>query len=363
MTEKFITHVVGNRPHFMKLAPVDAALRDIGIRTEVLHTGQHFDESLSGQFLKEMEITVTATFAAASGGHAQQTASMMAALEKYWLGQPRLPSVVLVYGDTNSTLASALTAAKLDILVAHVEGGVRAGMMEAQMPEEKNRLVVDVLSNWIYTPTDLCSNNLRREGYAEDRIVQVGDVMFDHALKQARAAKAPGISGKPYVLATVHRAENTDNLDRLQSILDALAGLADKYVVVLPLHPRTSNAMKSSPRFDRYGERLHIIPPVNHLEMIALVKGAELVLSDSGGLPREAAFLGKKSVLLRRQAVWDELVDQGFSELAPPDAPESIPRAAYKLLASGRPTTTLVGFGDGDASIKIAKHLHKMIGS
>ncbi|MEI9852585.1 MAG: UDP-N-acetylglucosamine 2-epimerase (non-hydrolyzing) [Sphingomonas sp.] len=358
-----VTHVVGNRPHFMKLAPIVAGLERRGIASEVLHTGQHWDDSLSGQFVREFGIAIAEGFEIEPGGHGVQTASMMRRLERYWTALPRLPRIVLVYGDTNSTLAAALVAAKLDIAVGHVEGGVRADFLEAMMPEEINRKLVDDLSRWIYTPTDRCAAALRAEGFAEDRIVNSGDVMFDRLLATAAetpsaiAERAPG-----FAFATVHRAENTDDGARLFAIFDALAALAERVEVVLAVHPRTEKLLAQSGRLAGYARTIACVPPLNHVDTVALVGRAAFVISDSGGLPKEAAFLGKRSVLLRRQAIWTELVDQGFALLADPARPGAIAEAAAQMLAMPPPERAIEGFGDGRAADAIAAHLAGKLG-
>lgn len=358
-----VTHVVGNRPHFMKLAPIMAALARRGVASEVLHTGQHWDDSLSGQFLREFGIAVDAHFAVESGGHGVQTASMMRALETHWTALPRLPRIVLVYGDTNSTLAAALVAAKLDIAVGHVEGGVRADFLESMMPEEINRKLVDDLSRWVYTPTDRCAEALRAENFAEDRIVNCGDVMFDRLLATA-AEPVPAIAERPrpFVFATIHRAENTNETARLFAIFDALATLAARIDVVLAVHPRTEKVLAGSGRMEGYARAIECVPPLSHAETVALIGRAAFVVSDSGGLPKEAAFLGKRSVLLRRQAVWSELLDEGFALVADPALPGAVEEAVARTMAMAPPEEPIRGFGDGAAADRIAAHLAAQFG-
>ncbi|MEE9433200.1 MAG: UDP-N-acetylglucosamine 2-epimerase (non-hydrolyzing) [Sphingorhabdus sp.] len=353
-----VTHVVGNRPHYMKLAPITKALEERGISNEILNTGQHWNDSLSGQFLREFDLEIDYNFKVQPGNHGVQTASMMIELEKHWLNQSQLPEIVLVYGDTNSTLASALVAAKLDIPVAHVEGGVRAEQLETMMPEEINRKLVDDLSRWIYTPTERCADELRREGYQEDRIFNCGDVMFDRLLHTVESDDfVASDRQKSYVLATVHRAENTNEQQRLVAILDSLKRLSEQVDVVLALHPRTEKILTETGKLSDYIDAIEFIPPVGHAEILAYAKNAKFVISDSGGLPKEAAFLGKKSVLLRRQAVWSEMIDQGYSFLADPMKVNSIGTAVESLLASPDKTAAISGFGGGKAANAIADHI------
>jgi UDP-GlcNAc3NAcA epimerase len=357
---KSICHVVGTRPHFMKLSPVLNALGNAGIKNEVLHTGQHWDESLSGTFLEELGIAVSKTFVVTPGGHGVQTASMMIELEKYWLSLARLPSVVFVYGDTNSTLAAALVAAKLDIPLAHIEGGVRAEKLERHMPEEINRKLTDDLSTWIYAPTAGCVDNLVREGFSKERVVFVGDVMLDQVRLQKERLKATqpnSTQSTPIVVATVHRAENTNEPDRLNSILAQLQKLSKDFRIRFFVHPRTKKHLQQFDAYNELSSNIDLLDPIGHAEMIGEINRCSFVVSDSGGLPKEAAFLGKQSVILRRQAVWNELVDQGFAVLADPKDIDSIEAAVGVLMNREPPKQGLEGFGDGYTANAIANHI------
>jgi UDP-GlcNAc3NAcA epimerase len=230
------------------------------------------------------------------------------------------------------------------------------------MPEEINRKLVDDLSRWIYTPTDRCAETLRRENFSEDRIVNCGDVMFDRTLATVAGPAAVVERARPFIFVTVHRAENTNDRTRLFSIFDALLRLAAQIDVVVAIHPRTEKVLAESDRMDGYRRKIEFLPPLGHVETLRMVQAAKLVVSDSGGLPKEAAFLGKRSVLLRRQAVWTELVDQGYAALADPAVPDAIEKAVERLIEAGETREPIRGFGDGRAAAAIAEHIVAQLG-
>jgi UDP-GlcNAc3NAcA epimerase len=293
-----------------------------------------------------------------SGTHGEQTGRMLAALEEVIL--ERSPDVVLVYGDTNSTLAGALAAAKLHIPIAHVEAGLRS--FNRRMPEEINRVVTDHLSNLLFAPTTTAVLNLAAEGIAGERVAEVGDVMYDLALLAGRRADAEssalsalGVEHGNYLLATIHRAENTDHADRLLTIMRALAELAKAQPVLLPLHPRTRSAIDKH-RVHELPQDLRLIDPVGYLDMVALERGAKLILTDSGGVQKEAYFHGVPCVTLRCETEWVELVEAGWNTLAPPTAVATIVESARHAMASvpsERPTL----YGDGDSAERITRKL------
>lgn len=353
-----ILTIVGARPQFIKVAPVSRALREKGGVDEVLvHTGQHFDASMSDVFFFELDIAAPKHhLGVRARGHGAMTGSMLQALEP--LMEREAPDWVLVYGDTNSTLAGALAASKLHIPVAHVEAGLRS--FNRRMPEEQNRIVTDHLSDLLLTPTDGATRRLREEGIPDARIVQVGDVMFDAALYYAdRAAEHStvlaqhGLEAGAYILATVHRADNTDNPDGLRAIVDGLEAVAAEHPVILPLHPRTRAA------FRRHGialARVRAIDPVGYLDMVALESHAALIATDSGGVQKEAYFHGVPCVTLRDETEWTELVDLGWNRLASPtraDIASEIRAALGTTGGEGRP------YGDGHA----AEHIARAIGN
>lgn len=355
MTE--ILTIVGARPQFIKAAPVSRALAAAGMREQIVHTGQHFDAGMSDVFFDELGIPAPAHHLGVSGGgHGAMTGAMLQALEP--LMEREASDWVLVYGDTNSTLAGALAASKLHIPVAHVEAGLRS--FNRRMPEEQNRIVTDHLSDLLLTPTDGATQRLREEGIPDARIVQVGDVMFDAALYYAERASERsavlaqhGLEAGAYILATVHRADNTDDPERLRAIVDGLEAVAAEYPVILPLHPRTRAAL------GRHGialTRVRAIDPVGYLDMVALERHAALIATDSGGVQKEAYFHGVPCVTLRDETEWTELVDLGWNRLAPPpraDIASDIRAALGTTGGEGRP------YGDGQA----AEHIARVIGS
>ena len=353
--------IVGARPQFVKAAPVSAALAATGaIRERLLHTGQHFDDDMSAIFFRELGVAPPAWNLGIGGGaHGAMTGAQLAAIETVLLAER--PDAVLLYGDTNSTLAGALAAAKLHIPVAHVEAGLRS--FNRRMPEEINRVLTDHVSRWLFAPTDLAVANLRREGLAGDGVHQVGDVMYDAALRFARVAAArpvrpavaAALAGRPFALATVHRAENTDAPERLRAIVGALCALAAEIDVVWPLHPRTRKVLAGLGIEVDAMPSLHAVGPLGYLDMIELQAAARLVVTDSGGVQKEAFFFSRPCVTLRDETEWVELVEAGWNRLAPPNSAEALVAAMRAAIGStGRPVRP---YGDGDAARRIARIL------
>lgn len=361
-----LMQVVGARPQFVKLAPVCRAIgaanaRGQRIESIVVHTGQHYDPGMSDVFFDELDIPqVDVHLGVGSGSHGLQTGRMLEQLEAVL--NERRPHVVLTYGDTNSTLAATLAAAKLHLPVAHIEAGLRS--FNRRMPEEVNRIVADHLSDLLFAPTPEAMQNLEKEGLG-GRARQVGDVMLDairfHAVaarSRSRVLERLGLTKGSYLVATLHRAENTA-ANRLATLLAALARLAaaDR-PLVLPLHPRTANAIRESGmRFpDDVG--LRVVAPLSYLDMIQLVGNARIVLTDSGGLQKEAFFLGRPCITLRNETEWVETVSGGGNIVAGTEIQEIIDATAHwdKQLATGEPDFSAAivhAFGDGQASAKI----------
>jgi len=358
--------VVGARPQFVKLAPVSRAIeaanaRGASIESVVVHTGQHYDPALSDVFFSELGIPeADLDLGVGSGSHGRQTARMLEGLEQAI--QERRPELVLTYGDTNSTLAATLAAAKLHVPVAHVEAGLRS--FNRRMPEETNRLVADHLSDLLFAPTPEAMRNLEREGLA-DRARQVGDVMLDAlrafapvARERSQVLERLGLDRGGYLVATLHRAENTD-ASRLAALLGALAHIGPPArPVILPLHPRTAHVIKDAGLALPPGDALRTVPPLGYLDMIALVAEARMVLTDSGGLQKEAFFLGRPCVTLREETEWVETVTGGGNVVAGTD--DGRIRAAVAawdaVLSRGEPDFAAGvqnAFGDGAASAKI----------
>jgi UDP-GlcNAc3NAcA epimerase len=360
-----VVTVVGARPQLVKASAVTPRLRALpGVRETLVHTGQHYDPALSDVFFEELELPPPDHhLGVGSGSHGAQTGAMLAAVERVLVAEP--PDVVLVYGDTNSTLAGALAAVKLGLPVAHVEAGLRSGSW--RMAEEINRTVTDRVSRLLFAPTAAACANLAREG-VDGEVHRVGDVMLDVTLRfRCRAGARPsplarlGLSPGGYVLATVHRAENTDDPARLAAIAAALAAVAERLPVVLPLHPRTRRALAGSAAEAALG-RVRRIEPVGFLDMAALEAGAALVATDSGGVQKEAYFHAVPCVTLRDETEWVELVEAGWNRLASPAAgAASLAAAIEAALAAGRPAAgdaVAEGlYGDGHAGERICRLL------
>jgi len=355
-----IVTVIGARPQFIKASAVSAVIAARGgLREVVLHTGQHFDAGMSDVFFSDLDMPPPDHHLGIhGGGHGEMTGRMLIGIEKVLLAER--PDAVLVYGDTNSTLAGALAAAKLRVPVAHVEAGLRSHNMA--MPEEVNRILADRVSWWLFAPTELARENLLREGAAPERIDLVGDVMYDVALRSGGKARAGG--GPPerlcltpggYVLATVHRAENTDCPGRLEVIVDALEAIGRTLPVVWPLHPRTRGVLREAGRLESLAGRVLLIEPVGYLEMVRLEKFAGVVATDSGGVQKEAFFHGVPCVTLRDETEWVELVESGWNRLAPPTDPRSLERSILGALGSrGKDVRP---YGDGNAAGRIVDRL------
>jgi len=327
----------------------------------VVHTGQHFDTNMSDVFFQELGMaTPRHNLDVHGGGHGEMTGRMLIALEK--VVQEERPDAVLVYGDTNSTLAGALVAAKLHIPVAHVEAGLRSFNM--RMPEEINRILTDRISDWLFTPTAIASQNLRNEGVPEAQITQVGDVMYDVALHHgARVSDADGalqrldLTPGSYVLTTIHRAENTDDPVRLAAIINALRSIARQRPVVWPLHPRTRQMLDRLGLLDQARAHLTLIEPVGYLDMVQLEKYAALIATDSGGVQKEAFFHQVPCVTLRDETEWVELVDAGWNRLVDARASASVERALNDALTASR--QNVQPYGDGTAARHIVETLQR----
>jgi UDP-N-acetylglucosamine 2-epimerase len=348
-----IVTVVGARPQFIKAAPVSAALS--GCAEEiVVHTGQHYDDDMSGVFFRELGLAEPDHhLGVGSGSHGQQTAAMLSGIESVLLAER--PDAVLVYGDTNSTLAGALAAAKLDIPVAHVEAGLRS--FNRSMPEEHNRVLTDHLATWLFCPSDTAVRNLAGEGLISG-VHNVGDVMLDAALHFAAVAEERstildqmGLSSGGYLLGTLHRAYNTDDPHRLRSIVTALSRIGEP--VVFPVHPRTRLAMANLD-LNEASTGIHMIDPVGYLDMLVLLQHARLVLTDSGGLQKEAFFFGVPCATLRPETEWVETVTAGWNVLV--NADEDLIMAAAQRRDWPQPPPPQL-YGDGCSAGRIASIL------
>ncbi|HEU4450926.1 MAG TPA: UDP-N-acetylglucosamine 2-epimerase (non-hydrolyzing) [Gaiellaceae bacterium] len=349
-----ILSVVGNRPQFVKSAPLSLALRERGLEEVVLHTGQHYDPELSAVFFEELDLAPPRyRLEAGSGTHGEQTARMLPGIEAAVAEEG--PDAVLVYGDTNSTLAGALAAAKLRVPIAHVEAGLRS--FDRTMPEEVNRVVVDRLAALLLAPSDVAVANLAREGITEG-VHEVGDVMYDANLRLAPIARARSqalararLEPGRYLVLTLHREANVAP-EPLARVAAALAALAEP--VVFPAHPRTRAALEAA-RIP-LGDNVRLLPPLGYLDFAALASQARVVLTDSGGVQKEAYWYGVPCVTLRETTEWVETVEAGWNRLAGTDA-EAIVAAVHES-APRRERPHL--YGDGRAAARIADLLCTM---
>jgi UDP-GlcNAc3NAcA epimerase len=346
---KTVATIVGARPQFIKAAPLSLALHNSGRVAEVLvHTGQHYDKTLSEVFFGELGIPPASfNLGIGSGSHGEQTGRMIEALERVLIKID--PHLVLVYGDTNSTLAAAIAASKLHIPIAHVEAGLRS--FNRRMPEEINRIVCDQLADFLFTPTETATANLLREGIAAEKIYQVGDVMYDAAIlyasqikdEKGRLAHLTG-GDQAYILATIHRAENTDSQERLSAILSGFANVAKHIPIVFPVHPRTQKCIHSLGG-GSFPPGIRFIPPVGYLDMLVLERNAAAIATDSGGVQKEAYFHRIPCVTLRTETEWVELVTTGWNVLVSPVDANGISQVL--LEAAGRKGTEVSLYGDG----------------
>lgn len=345
-----ITTIIGARPQFIKAAVVSRALRRQrpDVQEVIIHTGQHFDANMSDVFFEELDIPEPDYNLGIGGGtHGQNTGRMLEAIEAILLNEK--PEWVLVYGDTDSTLAGALAAAKLHIPVAHVEAGLRS--FNRHMPEELNRILTDHVSSLLFTPTITATGNLSNEGIQGDKVQQVGDVMYDAAMYYRDKAQRPIDLNlaEQFILCTIHRAENTDNPERLSNIISALNEIAQTTQVILPLHPRTRK-MLSNGKYDT--QQITLIDPVSYLQMVWLLEHCRLVITDSGGLQKEAYFFDKPCITTRDETEWVELVTCGANRLAGAEK-IGIMSAFHDVVMRPSPVWQNKLYGMGDAGKKI----------
>ena len=352
-----IVSIVGARPQFIKAAALSSALRAHGHSEFLVHTGQHYDAAMSDVFFQELGIPEPdANLNVGSGRHGEMTGAMLVGVERICLEQ--LPDVVLVYGDTNSTLAGALAAAKLNIPVAHVEAGLRS--FNREMPEEINRVMTDHLSRWLFCPSPVSAENLAREGITSGVHV-VGDLMCDTLLRAAEiAAGQPsvvaklGLRCKGFALATIHRASNTDDADILRGLLHALCNA--RMPVVFPMHPRCRARVEAFGLQDALkNPNLMVIDPVGYLEMVQFLKSAAVVLTDSGGLQKEAYWMRVPCITLREESEWTETVASGWNHIAGTE-PEKILSIIGSLQ---QPDDHPDFYGSGDAAERISAALKR----
>ena len=313
-----ILTIIGARPQFIKAGAVSREISNYdNIKEIIVHTGQHYDSNMSDIFFEEMNIPKPDYYLGIGGKtHGAMTGQMIEKIEEVAFKEK--PDVIMVYGDTNSTLAGAIVGSKLHIPIAHIEAGLRSFNMK--MPEEVNRILTDRVSKWLFCPTDTAVENLKKEGFEnfDCKIIKSGDVMQDAALFYRQYAKKPEnieIEGN-FILSTIHRAENTDNEKRLKNIFEALETIAKEKQVILPLHPRTKKIIQ---KLDLKLKNITIIEPVGYLEMVWLIDNSDMVITDSGGLQKEAFFFKKPCITLRDETEWIELIENKFNVLAGAD--------------------------------------------
>jgi len=365
-----ILTILGARPQFIKAATVSRAISlhnekgYLRIQEVIVHTGQHYDFKMSNIFFDEMNIPhPDYQLECGNLNHGAMTGRMLGEIEEIILKEK--PDHVLVYGDTNSTLAGALAASKLHVPLSHVEAGLRSFNMA--MPEEVNRILTDRVSSHLFCPSATAVDNLKKEGFPfqtansnTQNIYIVGDVMYDATLFYANIAKNTvflknwDLCEKNYVLCTVHRAENTDNPERLISIFSALQEIAKSLPVVLPLHPRTQNLLKMKVG-SKLLESITILEPVSYLEMQRLEMGAKVILTDSGGIQKEAFFHGVPCITLRDETEWVETVDLGWNQLVGSDQENLF--SAFNKSKDTLPNISSSVYGCGDAATKCVEHL------
>jgi UDP-N-acetylglucosamine 2-epimerase (non-hydrolysing) len=354
-----ILHVVGARPNFMKAAPVWRALAAYPeLRQTLVHTGQHYDAAMSKVFFEQLEMQPPdCNLEIGSSTHAQQTAKVMIAIEPILL--ERKPDLVLVYGDVNSTIAAALVCSKLGIRLGHVEAGLRSG--DRSMPEEINRLLTDQLSDLLFTPSSDGDDNLQREGIPSSRIHRVGNVMIDTLVRLLPRAERhfPRDTPRPYLLVTLHRPSNVDNLPWLQELLSVLADLSKAIHVIFPVHPRTRlglDALHASPALAGH---LRLTDPLPYLEFLALQQGARLVITDSGGVQEETTYLGIPCLTVRDNTERPITITHGTNQLVGRDGTKLRITAQEILRREEGPgfrrTIPVLPLWDGHASERVAQ--------
>lgn len=359
MRKKVIT-VLGARPQFIKASVVSAALAKADIEEIIVHTGQHFDKNMSDIFFEEMGIPQPKyNLNIHSLPHGAMTGRMMEELEKILIVEK--PDMALVYGDTNSTLAGAMAAKKLNIKIAHIEAGLRA--FTYSLPEEMNRVLTDRISDLLFCPTKVAIENLKDEGFDHFKNVHylfVGDVMYDVALtfsknNQSKILDTLHLQPGKYILSTIHRNENTDSKENLSNIINALNEINKEYKIVLPIHPRTKQKLTEW----NIAIEFTTIEPVGYLDMIKLLENCRLVISDSGGIQKEAYFFQKNCINLRNETEWTDLIDAG-ANINAGNKKEHI-LSAYSTIKNYNTDFSQKIFGNGDAATIIVREMMKLL--
>ncbi|MDO1501499.1 UDP-N-acetylglucosamine 2-epimerase (non-hydrolyzing) [Winogradskyella maritima] len=361
-----LTIVAGARPNFMKIAPIIHEIErrkadDVPIDYQLVHTGQHYDRNMSGSFFDELNIPDPDANLNCSGGtQAEQTASILLAFENYLLKNPC--DLVIVVGDVTSTMACTLVAKKLNIKVAHIEGGIRSH--DWSMPEEINRIVTDSISDYFFTTSELANDNLLKQGVDEQQIFFVGNTMIDTLLKNRPRFKKPniwnelGLNEKEYIVLTMHRPANVDEEHQLKAMIDAIMAETQDLPVVFPVHPRTAQILE---RMDITHPRLHNIPPLSYLEFNYLVERSKAVITDSGGITEEASIMNVPCMTLRDNTERPETITLGTNELVGTQ-PENLKPYLEKLFSGDWKTAEPIPLWDGKTAERIIQHIVETIG-
>lgn len=352
-----IATIVGARPQFIKMAPVSREIRK-SFKELIIHTGQHYDYEMDQVFFEELEIPPPDYhLGVGSGTHGYQTGEMLKQIEEILIKEK--PDLVLVYGDTNSTLAGALAGAKLGIKVAHVEAGLRS--FDKSMPEEINRILTDHCSDLLFCPTDTAVKNLNREGI-HDGVYLTGDVMVDSLLHNKEIAESKsnilevlGLNSNEYIVATIHRASNTDRKENLENIVDAFCEIEE--TIVFPVHPRTEKKLKEYGLFDKLRTSVRLIKPLGYLDFLKLMIHAKKIVTDSGGIQKEAYILKIPCITLRENTEWIETLEDNWNMLVSVDK-ENIIRAIHQFQPSWDKHRDR--FGNGTAAKKISWYIEKI---
>ena len=359
MTAKTILQVIGARPHFVKAAPFMDAMRDSRYEVFTIHSGQHYDANMSDLFFQQLGIPEPqVNLGVGSGTHASQTAEVMVGVEK--LIMEHRPEAVVVYGDTNTTLGATLAAAKLYLPIVHIEAGVRCGNM--RMPEEINRGLIDKMSAYLACPSTLAVENLAKEGITKG-VHNVGDFMYDTFLKAEAAAKENpvnlsdyGVEEGAFFLSTLHREETTRDPKTLAAVLDTLGSF--DYPTLLPMHPRTRACLKDAGIPIERKDNLKILEPIGYLEMISLMLRSKMLLTDSGGVQKEAFWAGAPCVTLMNETTWTEMIDAGWNILTGLDVVK-IQNAVQHFLDAQLPAISDVTafYGPEGSAKRVAQHM------
>ncbi len=354
--------VVGARPNFMKAAPLVREFRRRGnVEILLVHTGQHYDENMSKIFFEDLELPEPDIYlGVGSGSHAEQTAKVMVAFEI--IVEEQRPDIIIVVGDVNSTLACSLVGAKLRIPVAHVEAGLRSFDMD--MPEEVNRMVTDILSDYCFTTSPEAEVNLKREGVEDGRIFFVGNIMIDSLLHYLEKAERStiladlGLDEGDYILVTLHRPSNVDDPEELRSLFEMLEGLSEYHPVVFPVHPRTRKMIDSARPPFRSSGAFRMIEPVGYLDFLRMMKSAKMVITDSGGIQEETTVLGVPCITVRDNTERPITIEKGTNVLAGTD-PEKVRYEAVRILEKGPGEHCIPSLWDGRTAERIADVLEK----